>query len=74
MAAGLSIASFFSMYSMRPIYAENIGSALISNGSSVVLLSSILTGLYLGTDYSNGTIRNKLTVGRTRIEIYFANP
>lgn len=73
LAAGLSISSFFSMYSMRPIYAENIGSALISNGSSVVLLSSILTGLYLGTDYSNGTIRNKLTVGRTRIEIYFAN-
>lgn len=73
MAAGLSIASFFSMYLMRPIYAENIGSALMSNGSGVVLLSSILTGLYLGTDYSNGTIRNKLIIGRTRIEIYFAN-
>lgn len=73
LAAGLSIASFFSMYSMRPIYAENIGSALMSNGSAAVLLSAILTGLYLGTDYSNGTIRNKLTVGRTRTEIYFAN-
>lgn len=73
LATGLSIASFFSMYSMRPIYAENIGSALMSNGSGAVLLSAILTGLYLGTDYSNGTIRNKLIVGRTRTEIYFAN-
>lgn len=73
LAAGISLASFFSMYSMRPIYAENIGSALMSNGSTAVLLTAILTGLYLGTDYSNGTIRNKLTVGRTRTEIYFAN-
>lgn len=73
LAVGLSAASLLSSYSVKPICIENMGSQLMANGSGVILLSAILTALYLGTDYSNGTIRNKLIVGRTRVEIYFAN-
>ncbi len=73
LAVGLSAAILLSSYSIRPICVENMGSQLMANGSGVILVSAILTALYLGTDYSNGTIRNRLAVGRTRVEIYFAN-
>lgn len=37
------------------------------------LVYSIFITLFLGTDYSDGTIRNKLCVGHTRVNIYMAN-
>lgn len=39
----------------------------------VCLAAPIFVSLYLGVDYSDGTIRNKMMVGRTRNQIYMAN-
>lgn len=37
------------------------------------LILSAFISLFIGMELSDGTIRNKITVGHTRIEIYFAN-
>lgn len=34
---------------------------------------AVFCGFYIGTDYSDGTIRNKITVGQTRANIYLSN-
>lgn len=37
------------------------------------ILLPIVCGLFINTDYHDGTIRNKITVGRTRSSVYLAN-
>lgn len=37
------------------------------------LISAIFTSLFIGSEYSDGTIRNKIIVGHSRIRIYLAN-
>ena len=37
------------------------------------LISAIFTSLFIGSEYSDGTIRNKIIVGHSRIRIYLVN-
>lgn len=37
------------------------------------IILAVVTGFFIGTEYSDGTIRNKLIAGHSRISIYFAN-
>lgn len=40
---------------------------------AVSVIAAMFIGLFIGTEYSNGTMRNKLVIGHSRIAIYFAN-
>lgn len=42
-------------------------------GVLMVMMLSAVGGLFISRDYSNNTIRNKLTVGHKRNDIYLAN-
>lgn len=37
------------------------------------ILAAALIALFVGTEYSDGAIRNKIAVGHSRVSIYFAN-
>lgn len=40
---------------------------------AVSIIAAIFIGLFIGTEYSSGTMRNKLVIGHSRAAIYFAN-
>ena len=42
-------------------------------GMYISVAIAIFISLWIGTDYSDGTIRNKLMIGHTRCEVYLSN-
>lgn len=48
-------------------------SLLIEGTNYIGIVIAIVVGVFIGTDYSNGTIRNKHVMGHSRVSIYLSN-
>ncbi len=68
----LLVLSQYNMY-VRYGYDVRLDSVLLGYSILIGFLTAVFTSLFVGTEYSDGTIRNKLIVGHSRIAIYLAN-
>ena len=57
----------------RQGYPEPLEDVLFQNCIIIGFVCAVVVGTFLGTEYSDGTIRNKIAVGHTRVSIYLAN-
>lgn len=55
----------------KPI--DCIDENLFMGGTYIPVVAGAFIGLFIGTEYKDGTIRNKLIVGQTRYAVYFSN-
>lgn len=55
-------------YDMEP----TISMGLFAIGMVIGFVAAILVSLFVGTEYSNGTLRNKMINGKSRTSIYFS--
>lgn len=53
--------------------SETLDECILSFAPTLFILLPIVCGLFINTDYHDGTIRNKIAVGRTRSSVYIAN-
>lgn len=54
-------------------YINNLDNGFFSCAIFVPVILSIFCSLFVGTEYSDGTIRNKIIIGHKRTDIYLAN-
>lgn len=54
-------------------YSYSIDEYYFHFGLSIGIFCAVFSSMFFGTEYSDGTIRNKIVVGHTRINIYIAN-
>lgn len=73
LSAALGLANFLSTYSMNEECVKTLGVRLTEDCPNVALFFAIFAALFLGTDYSDGTLRNKLVIGHKRGLIYLSN-
>ena len=74
-SVGIGIFMIYTQYSDMNKYEEVIEvEQLMLNYSTIVgIVIAIFTSLFLGVEYSDGAIRNKISIGHKRVNIYLSN-
>lgn len=72
------LASFASWTKWRdsqdfPDYYNPPDGILLSGADFIGIVMAVVIGVFIGTDYSNGTIRNKHVIGHSRVAMYLSN-
>ncbi|MBP3635650.1 MAG: ABC transporter permease subunit [Bacilli bacterium] len=72
---GLALFMIYTQYSDMKKYGEVIEVyQLMLNYSTIIgIVIAIFTSLFLGVEYSDGAIRNKISIGHKRTNIYLSN-
>lgn len=64
--------AFYTLLSDAP-YNKSPDGFLLRGAFYISLVIAVFVGSFIGTEYKDGTIRNKLSIGHTRTAIYFSN-
>lgn len=82
-AAGLSallvitryedIKRYSEIYALQEASLRNADSLIFIGGLYLIFAAAVFIGVFVGTDYSDGTLRNKLIIGHSRSSIYVSN-
>lgn len=74
-SVGLSLFMIYTQYSDMKKYSEVIEvEQIMLNYSTIIgIVIAIFTSLFLGVEYSDGAIRNKISIGHKRANIYLSN-
>ncbi len=73
---GMSLVAVSTMYRKGQTidgYQPHIDNILFSGAQFLPIVAAVFIGLFIGTEYSDGTIRNKIVAGQSRTAIYLAN-
>lgn len=72
---GIALFMIYTQYSDMKEYGETIiiDQLFVNSITIIGAVIAIFTCLFIGTEYSDGTLRNKIIVGASRIKIYLSN-
>lgn len=72
---GLALFMICTQYSDMKKYGEviEIEQLMVNYATMIGIVISIFTSLFLGVEYSDGAIRNKISIGHKRTNIYLSN-
>lgn len=72
---GLAALLVFTTYTSNLKYPERAACAenfLFADGTFTMFVIAVFVGIFVGTEYSDGTVRNKVVSGHSRAVIYFS--
>ncbi len=72
---GLALFMIYTQYSDMKKYEEviEVEQLMLNYSMMMGIVIAIFTSLFLGVEYSDGTIRNKICIGHKRVNIYLSN-
>ena len=74
LAGFMAFTRWSDMQAFPEYYRSRSSDAFILNGGMYVgIVIAVFTGIFIGSDYSDGTIRNKHIIGHSRMKIYLSN-
>lgn len=72
---GIALLMIYGQYSDMKNYGEviEVEQLMFNYSTSIGIVIAIFTSLFLGVEYSDGAIRNKISIGHKRTNIYLSN-